>query len=597
MESNPPARCESTPSVRSQSMELQAMFEASAGHAREKQSLYVHAHNLKKKGAVMELDRRSFLGSAAVLGSTTALGGIATHSALADEAAGEWSEEHDIVIVGGGGAGIIAAIAASEADPNVDVVIYEKLDIPGGSTILSGGNIGAMGTDNLLAFAEETGMDIYKDDTFEMYYEDKLAAGCYYSDPELARVFCYNSLDNFNWLRSLGITWNGSRFYENAVDMPSDFSKAAIHQACQYLMTYDDGGKSTMVNRKFRYNIGSTYGDLKGGPANFQCLLDTLSTHPNASLVTGAPVKSIIRSGQISGEVQGVVLENGKRVRAKKAVILTAGGFAGNGKMLNMYDPRIDPSTLTSGGTGNTGEMLVAAELVGGQTVNMQCIQIDFGYTAKEPTLINTANSNPFGGAGDYIEVGPDGKRFWAERRNHEQFMDAELMCTHRLGYKNWWKIGDSQSIGEKTTEDNLAAFAERYGFVVDTIEEVAEVIGCDVDTLQTTIENYNSYVDAGVDTEFGKSAAYLTHHIDTPPYYVTEVTYYCRTTPGGLRINTDCQVYDVLGEPIPRLYAAGEITGNVHGRFRQNGGDSWTDITCFGRIAGANAAGLESAE
>ena len=104
------------------------MFEASAGHAREKQSLYVHAHNLKKKGAVMELDRRSFLGSAAVLGSTTALGGIATHSALADEAAGEWSEEHDIVIVGGGGAGIIAAIAASEADPNVDVVIYEKLD-------------------------------------------------------------------------------------------------------------------------------------------------------------------------------------------------------------------------------------------------------------------------------------------------------------------------------------------------------------------------------------------------------------------------------------------------------------------------------------
>ena len=341
--------------------------------------------------------------------------------------------------------------------PNVDVVIYEKLDIPGGSTILSGGNIGAMGTDNLLAFAEETGMDIYKDDTFEMYYEDKLAAGCYYSDPELARVFCYDPLDNFNWLRSLGITWNGSRFYENAVDMPSDFSKAAIHQACQYLMAYDDEGKSTMVNRKFRYNIGSTYGDLKGGPANFQCLLDTLSTHPNASLVTGAPVKSIIRSGQISGEVQGVVLENGKRVRAKKAVILTAGGFAGNGKMLDMYDPRIDPSTLTSGGTGNTGEMLVAAELVGGQTVNMQCIQIDFGYTAKEPTLINTANSNPFGGAGDYIEVGPDGKRFWAERRNHEQFMDAELMCTHRLGYKNWWEIGDSQSISEKTTEGHFS--------------------------------------------------------------------------------------------------------------------------------------------
>ncbi|WP_165249565.1 FAD-dependent oxidoreductase [Adlercreutzia sp. ZJ141] len=554
----------------------------------------------------MELNRRSFLKSAAVVGGAAALTGLTACAPSgssgntatdAGQATAGWDEEHDIVIVGGGGAGVIAAIAASETDPNVDIVIYEKMSMTGGSTVVSGGNIGAMGTDNLKEFAEETGMDIYRDDTFEMYYEDKLAAGCYLSDPDLAHAFCYNSLDNFNWLEGLGIKWKGSRFYENAVDEPSDFSKASIHQACQYLMTYDDEGKSTMVNRKFRYNIGSTYKDKSGGGANFQCLLDTLETHPNATLVTEAPVKDIVREGQITGEVQGVVLEDGTRIRAKKAVILAAGGFAGNGEMIHMYDPRIDASVQTSGGIGNTGDMLIAAQLIGGQTINMNCIQIDFGYTAAEPSLINTANSNPFGNAGDYIEVGPDGKRFWTERRAHEQFMDAENMCLHRLGYKTWWRIGDSQSIGEKITQENLDAFAERYGTVCNTLEEVATVIGCDAATLKTTIDNYNSYVDSKVDTEFGKSAAYLTHHLDTPPFYVTEVTYYCRTTPGGLRINVDTQVLDVLGEPIPRLYAAGEVVGNVHGRFRQNGGDSWTDITCFGRIAGTQAAGLDSVE
>lgn len=559
----------------------------------------------------MDIDRRNLLKGAAIIGGTAALAGLAgcgtDQLAAAPPTDGgdsdiTWAEEYDIVIVGGGGAALTAAIEAASTDPGASIVVYEKMPAPGGSTIVSGGNIGAMGTDNLKAQYEKTGNEIYNDDTFELYFEDKLAAGSYLGDPVIARVFCENSRDNFNWLQSLGITWSGSRLYENPVEMPSDFSSSAIMQASNYLMTYNEEGESTVVNRKNRYNTGSTYKDMSGGGGNFQCLLDTVGTYTNISLICDAAVKSVVReNGVEGGDVLGIQVSLGgatstTAIRAKRAVILASGGFGGNGEMLHLHDPRIDPSVKTSGGIGNTGEMILAAQLVGAQTVNMQCIQIDFGGSVKEASLSGNANSNPFGGAADYIEVGKDGKRFWTELPGHEQFMDAQLMCLYRLGYTSWWKIGDSQSIGANITPENLDAFQESYGSVCQTIEELASAIGCDAATLQETIETYNRAVDNKRDAEFGKPDKLLTHRIDTPPFYAFEASYSCRTTPGGLRIGTNALILDLFGQPIPRLYGCGEITGNTHGRFRNNGGDSWCDNTCFGRIAGANAVAEQAA-
>jgi len=551
----------------------------------------------------MELDRRNFLKGAAVVGGTavvagltgcTPAGGSTTSSTTASTTVPQsWDEEHDIVIVGAGGAGLIAALAATEADSSADIVILEKMATPGGTTIVSGGNIGAMGTDNIKAFAAQSNDPAYQDDTFEMYWQDKLAAGCYLSDPDIARLFAYNSLDNFNWLEGLGIKWTSSRPYENPVEIPSDFSKAALVQASDYLMTYDENGQSTLVNRKVRYNTVSDYKGATGGSANFQCLMDNVATKDNIQIVTNAPVTSIIREEPNSGDVLGVtatVSGTATAIRAKRAVIITAGGYGANGTMLNMYDPRIDPSVQTSGGPGNTGDVMISAQLIGAQTVNMQCIQIDFGGSVKEPSTGGSSDSNPFGGAGDFIDVGKDGKRFWTEKPEDEQFMDAELMTLHKLGYKSWWRLGDSQSVASSRTQDNLNNFAKTYGSVCQSVPELATAIGCDAGTLQQTLDAYNGFVAAKMDTELGKSKTYLTHPINTPPYYVFEATYYCRTTPGGLRINTDAKVLDLYGKPIPRLYAAGEATGNTHGRFRNNGGDSWCDITCFGRISGKNA-------
>ncbi|MDR2957786.1 MAG: FAD-binding protein [Coriobacteriales bacterium] len=554
----------------------------------------------------MGIDRRDFLKGAAILGGATALSGLAACTpdpqpeqsepgeiSTVDPSTLKWDEEYDLVIVGGGGAGMIAAIQAAQDDPKATIVILEKMSKEGGSTIISGGNIGAMGTDNLKAFAESSGNDVYKNDTFEMYWEDKLAAGCYFGHPEIAKLFTFNSLDNFNWNESLGIKWNGSRAYESPVEMPSDWTASAVMQASQYLMTYNAKGESTMINRKIRYNIGSRYGELSGGAADFQCWLDNMKANPNASLVCDAPVDSIVREKPFSGDVLGVVLKNGKTIKAKRAVILAAGGFHANPAMVHLHDPRVDPSVESSGGRGCTGDMIIAAQMVGAQTVNMQCIQIDFGGSVKEPSMSGNSNSNPFSGAGFYIDVDRGGKRFWTEKPSDEQYMDAELMTLHGKGMKTWFRLGDSGSVASNRTPENLASFAANYGSVCNTIAELATAIGCNATTLQETIDRYNSFIDTKKDTEFGKPTSLLNHKIETPPFYVFEATYYCRTTPGGLQIDTNSQVVDLFGQPIPRLFAAGEVTGNVHGRFRNNGGDSMCDITCFGRLSGQNAVKL----
>ena len=160
----------------------------------------------------------------------------------------------------------------------------------------------------------------------------------------------------------------------------------------------------------------------------------------------------------------------------------------------------------------------------------------------------------------------------------------------------NYWTIGDATSVANGgATEEDLAAFADGLGIVANSVEELAEGIGCDAAELQATLDTYNAFVDSGVDTDYGKAAIYLTQKIETPPFYAFETCYTCRSTPGGLRVDTDTRVLDLNGQPIPHLFAAGEVTGNLHGHYRNTGGDSWTDLACFGRIAGASAAKEES--
>lgn len=528
------------------------------------------------------------------LGATAAAvaAGIATGTALADESV--WDEEYDIVIAGAGGAGLIAAIQASNDDPEASILIVEKQGYAGGNSIMSGGNIGAIFTDVQAAAAADN--PFFADDTLEMYYEDKMSSGDYQSDPELVRLFVDNAYDNYLWLTDLGITWTRMGIYEQPAFIPSDPAHAAVQGASVYLQSYDDEGCYKGINQKGRWVCGSTYKELSGGPANIACLLDQVTeNYPNVTIVYNTPLTGIVREGQVAGDVLGVTVQSDgaeKAIRATRAVVLTTGGFAGNGEMLHMYNGKIDPNVVTSGSPANTGDGLVAAAFVGAQTVNMGSIQIDHQFAVNSSALINSAKSaNPFGGPGLYINVGNDGKRFWPEMPGAAQYSDARLTQLNKKGLVHWWTLGDANGVAaNELTDEDIEAFANGVGFVCETLDEVAEVIGCPVADLQATLDTYNGYVETGIDEEYGKSARFLTQKIDTAPYYVYESCYTCRSTPGGLRIAPDAAVLDLKGQPIPHLYAAGEVTGNLHGKYRNTGGDSWTDIACFGRIAGSSA-------
>jgi fumarate reductase flavoprotein subunit len=134
----------------------------------------------------------------------------------------------------------------------------------------------------------------------------------------------------------------------------------------------------------------------------------------------------------------------------------------------------------------------------------------------------------------------------------------------------------------QKAIDDGLV-------FRADNLNGIADIIGVPAANLIESVDRYNGFVDAGVDEDFGQEKRHL-HRIDAPPYYAEKRAYYIHSTPGGLRINENTQVIDRHDSVIPRLYAAGEVTGGVHGTER-NGGCSWTDCVVFGRIAGANAA------
>jgi len=558
----------------------------------------------------MSINRRDLLKGAAILSGAAVLSGLAGCDNTKAPSGGDgssnrkWDEEYDIVVVGAGGAGLVAAINAAVQDGDATIAVLEKTSSIGGSTGLSQGNIGANSTDLLLdTYAK--GNDFMGNDTVQMYYEDKLASGMYLSDPDVARVFCENSLENYNWLKSLGITWSANYRYEGAVYPSSDPLNATILGSSQYLQRFTNGVYQG-INRKSRYNYGPKYKDKTGGIGNIQCLLDTLEKYPNAQIITETAMKSIIRENQTSGEVLGLMVSSGsseKAIRAKRAVILACGGYAGNADMLNLHDPRVHVTTQTSGYTGNTGDGIIAAQFIGAQALNMHAIQIDHGGTAVSAadSLAGGPETNPFTNYNPavYLDLNREGKRFWSELTNRsEQYMEAKMTCLHANGIKTWWKFGDSKSVASKNlTADQWATYKRVYGKECNTLEEVASVIGCNVATLKETINRYNTFVDNKKDTDFGKETIYLTQKFDTPPYYVMEVTYYCRTTPGGLRINKNAEIIDFNGKPIPRLFGAGEVTGNTHGRFRNCGGDAWTDLVCFGRIAGTNAAKLTSAQ
>ncbi|NMD37581.1 MAG: flavocytochrome c, partial [Christensenellaceae bacterium] len=328
------------------------------------------------------------------------------------------------------------------------------------------------------------------------------------------------------------------------------------------------GGMS--VKRTHRPKDGSPIGDFLIGK-----LLDKCEEF-GIQIVYNANATELLVDD--ANKVVGVKFEkDGKEFQLNaKAVILAAGGFGANLDMVAELKPELT-GFVTTNAPGVTGDVIKMAESIGAATVDMDQIQIHPTVEQATSSLITEAVRGDGG-----ILVNQEGKRFTNEMGTRDVVSAAEIAQTG--GYA--FVIFD-----EALKEGNKSAakyIDKGFAKIGNTIEELAEQLNIDPATLAETLNTYNKNLEAGSDPDFGRTTG--TALLVKAPYYAIQIAPGIHHTMGGLVINTDTQVLNKDNSAIEALYAAGEITGGIHGANRI-GGNAVADIVVFGKQAGTKAA------
>ena len=499
----------------------------------------------------------------------------------ADETKAEDSTvDADVVIVGAGGAGMTAAITA--AAEGKSVVIVESQSMVGGNSVRATGGMNAGKTvyQDENEFGESAGVEKtlktaaekYADnetitalaatvaeqwaayqanptgyfDSVELMELDTMIGGKGVNDPALVETLCSNSADAIDWLGEQGITLN-------SVSSAGGASVKRIHRPV------NEEGKVVSVGA---YMVPLLEEDCQ--KAGVQMMLNTTATE----ILTddnGAAVG--IKATGASGETITI---------NAKAVILTSGGFGANMDMVVEYKPELK-GFMTTNAPGILGQGIKMAQAIGADTVDMDQIQIHPTVQYDSASLITE------GLRGDgAVLINSEGKRFIDEVGTRDVVSAAEIAQPGSYS----WLIIDQKMVDDSSVIQGY--IKKGYTFEGKTYEELAEQIGVDGAALAETMNTWNGYVEAKNDPDFGRTS--FADKLDTAPYYAIKVTAGVHHTMGGLKINTNTEVLNENGEIIPGLFAAGEVTGGVHGANRL-GGTAVSDFVVFGRIAGAAAS------
>lgn len=440
----------------------------------------------------------------------------------------------DIVIVGAGGAGLSAAVAAAETS-SLKIVVLEKQGIIGGNTNYSTGGINAAETD----YQHNLGIE----DSKQLFYDDTMRGGKYENNPSLVRNFVDNAPVTISWLTTLG----------------ADLTDVGLM-----------GGSS--VRRTHRPQGGSAIGP------HLMKILKEASDKNNIEIRTSNKVVGLVAEG---GVVKGVNVQNADgstyTLRAK-AVIIATGGFGANLEMVARLQPSLS-GFATLNHPGATGDAFDWVTPLGGALIQMKNIQIHPTAEATNHILITEAVRG--NGA---ILVNYYGRRFVNEMETRDVVSAAILSQPNGEAFL----IFDQ---GVRTSLASIETYANQHLLKEGaTVGELAGFIGVSADALTATVNRYNAQQKTGVDDDFGRSAVEMPVALETAPYYAVCVTPAIHHTMGGLSVNTSTQVLKADGTPIPGLYAAGEVTGGLHGANRL-GGNGVADIVVNGRLAGLAAA------
>ncbi|MBI4295807.1 MAG: FAD-dependent oxidoreductase [Chloroflexi bacterium] len=474
--------------------------------------------------------------------------------------------ESDVVIVGAGGAGGAAAITAHDA--GASVIIMEKMPKPGGNTRFSSASW----------FCPPPGTEAEA-----VKHAEALCLGN--TDRETIQGYVEEASKTKTWIEALGAETKLTRFLQ--VRYPQ-----ITHPSWPNFP-----GAKSQVNYRLSYELDFEAFGLK--------LWELLSSHlerRGIKITCSTPAKELVTNEK--GEVIGVIAERaGQRisVRAKRAVVLTCGGFEFNEAMKEEYLP-FKP-IYGVGNPGNTGDGIIMAEKVGAALWHMTLHVGGFGFKAPEyDAPFHAGQGFVFPG---FIYVNKDGKRFTNElgRETHFQWQALMFFDSKKPGYPTipFYSVFDQENIrrgplsvstSERTGNykwslDNSAEIAKGWIKRGKTIRELAKQISVDEATLENTIAKYNEYCKTGVDHDFHRARETM-EPIKSPPYYAMELWPYMPNTMGGPRRDGKGRVLSTSGQPIPRLYSAGEL-GSLWG-FLYYGGGNVGEVLATGRIAGRNA-------
>lgn len=450
---------------------------------------------------------------------------------------------YDVVVIGAGGAGFSAAIEAKNAGANV--VLLEKMPAVGGNSLISGAEM------NVAKNWVQPKLGI-NDDSPELHAEDTYKGGDMKGDMNVIKVMTHNALDAAKWCRD----YLGVRFEDDNL--------------------FFFGGHS---RKRALIPVGHTGTEFI---TKFQAKADELGI----PIITNMKAEELIKDK--SGRVVGVkATMNGASYtfNAKGGVVLATGGFGANPEMVKKYNPKIDERFKTTDAPGTTGEALYMAERAGAQLVNMGYIQT---YPICDPIsgVIELIADARFDGA---IMLNQEGKRFVEELQRRDVLSEAILKQTGGYCWVLWNdKIGSiSNTVKEHPTE--YEAFTKQGIMATcDDLKCVADFTKIPFDSLKGTVNRVSSMTGKGNDKDFNHRSGLVD--MTQGKYYVIKAVPSVHHTMGGVRINEKAQALTAEGKAIPGLWAAGEVTGVTHGTNRL-GGNAYTDIIVFGRIAGKAAA------
>jgi len=461
-----------------------------------------------------------------------------------------WDATYDVVVIGSGFAGLAAAIEARLL--GASVLVLEKMRIPGGNSAISGGLIAAAGSP--LQQRDEIS------DSPEQMLQDMVKAGEELNHPDLAGLIARESTNTLKWTQEfLGVEYKDRLNHLGGHSVPRTYNTANASGSGllrPMLAKCRELGVKVQLKSFFRKFVVDASERVSG----VEIIEDYLFPHED--------------SGQV------------RRIGARRGVVLASGGFSRDVAFRRIQMPRLDEQIDSTNHLGATAEGLVAALRIGATPVHLSCIQLGPWCSGDEKgwgvgSMFSLLAGFPYG----IMVDAATGQRFVNELSDRKLRVDA-MLARDRIPLA----IVDSEGVQFAANLDKCLKRGVVKKF--NSLTELAAANQVPLAPLEETITRYNRSFLKGRDEEFGKPLGKDLKPLQTPPYYAIRLLPKVHHCMGGIQINEHGQALEVAThQPIPGLYAAGEVTGGPHGNNRL-GSVAIVDCLVFGRIAGRNAAG-----